>query len=324
MYLQTKKVVIIYIVTVISLLSVINTLYNETQDKAMQISVVSAEELSYKISFAQNIYSEFSVDSTTQKEFTQYGASLYQLADGSQAQFQNIVNNSDMVVVIGDSFNRGLEKQITDNEDKQFVLVENSNDFEFENVYQINIDYAEVFDQINRLSDENNQSLVIICTQYTQLANNIYLEHEIANNPNVKLEIVEDSTDLEAIQKQLSTDLQNGFVNVYSLDPYNNSTINDSIIKYNERAAMQAQQTSEASSEQTSEVSSEGDETTAVAKDSTLRYLSLNHNEYLSEHTDTNLVSNIYDVKAQINNLIKQVLNEQITSGDIEISISNN
>ncbi len=319
MYLQTKKVVIIYIVTVVSLLSVISTLYNETQDKAMQISVVSAEELSYKISFAQNIYSEFSVDSTDQQELTQYGASLYQLTDSSQAQFQNIVNNSDMIVVIGDSFNRGLEQQIVNNEDKQFVLVENSNDFEFDNVYQINIDYTEVYDQINRVSNENNQSLVIICNQYSQLANNIYLEHEIANNPNVKLEIVEDSTDLEAIQKQMETDLQNGFTNVYSLDPYNNSTINETIIKYNDAKALETK-TSETDSEV---ASSETTEQVVETKDSTLRYLSLNHNEYLSEHTDTNLVSNIYDVKSQINSLIKQVLDEQLISGDIEISISN-
>lgn len=327
MYLQTKKVVIIYIVTIITFSSLIISLYNKTQNTIPQISVVSSEELSYQVSFAQNIFGDLSIDGSDKQELARYGASVYQISDTSSAQFTNIVGSSEMTIVIGDNFNGYLTDLIDANQDKQFVLVENSNNYNQDNVYQINIDYNQAYDLINKNSTEDIQSLVIISTQYSDLARQMYIEHDIASNPNVRLEVVEDSTDVGALSTAVKKDLNNGFIHVYSIDPYNNSDIMQLINDYNTnnqklRAAAETSEVndSEAASENKGE---EQPIDVSTIEDATFKYLTLNKNDILNSQSSELIGTNIYDVNDEITSLINSITKEKIISGDIEISITN-
>lgn len=332
MYLQTKKVVIIYIVTLITFSSIISSLYRETQDTIPQISIVSSEELSYQVSFAQNVFGDLSIEGSSSEQLARYGSSVYQIANTSSAQFTNIVNSSEMIIVIGDTFNDYLLDQVINNEDKQFVLIENSNDFDQSNVYQINIDYNQVFTYINQNTSDQNPSLVVLTNQYSDLARELYIEHSIASNPNVKLEIIEDTSDVASFKNVIKEDLANGFVNVYSMDPYNNADLLQVITDFNntnQKLREEAELVKEADSEVDSSLESEVDsesveiEPAEELKDATLKYLTLNNNDILTNQTSSEIGTNIYDINEQLTKLIDSVTSDKIKQGDIEISITN-
>lgn len=326
MYLQTKKVVIIYIVTIITAVSIINTLYNKTQDTIMQISIVTSEELSYKTSFAQNIYGEFSVDGLAEEDISRYGSSLFQLPENSQAQFSSIVNSSEMVIVVGDSFNDILPQSISENPEKQFVLVENSQDIQGENVEGININYDQVYDDINRVSNENNKALVIVCNAYSDLALNKYYQNDINSNVNVKLLSVDNTTDIVELKELITKQLNHGFTNVYSLNPYNNQTVVEAVSDFNDSEQENQLLQSEISSEEDSEVSSSAlseetlsEEELVTAK---LKYMSLNQGEYLTNEEELEIEHVIYTVSDEINELIDDMLARKISNDQVNISVT--
>ncbi len=326
MYVQTKKVVIIYIVTIITFASVINGLYRETQSSIPQISVVSSEELSYKISFAQSLFNDLSVDGDNTSELARYGASIYQIAQSSSAQLTNIVNSSGTIIVIGDTFNKYLGDLIVENEDRQFVLVENSSNYKYDNVYQINIDYKSVFDSINRMS-LHQKSVVVITNEFSSLAESVYYESAIATNGNIKLEIVEDTTDIVSLKSALNKDLQNGFTKVYSFNPYNNSTIIEVINKYNQdidAANAAASQQSEETDSNASDQETAADDVVVSQEYASLAYLTLSQNDYLSQTDNANLSKYVYDASKQMKEIINSTMNEQLSHSDELISITNN
>ncbi len=330
MYVQTKKVVIIYIVTLVSLISIISTLYKETQDTVTQISVVSSEELSYKVSFAQNIFNELSIDGQGDKDIVRYGASLYQISDSSNSQFANIVNSSEVTIVIGDTFNEFMEDMIVENPEKQFVLIENSLDYDEGNVLQINVDYNQVYETINRVSNENEGSLVILTDEFSVLAENEYYAHEVTANPNVKLEIVSDTTDNVTLEQTITKDLDDGFTNVYNLDPYNNATVIETVQKFNakivedDKSEKRLEESEELSSAVESEVTSSVTEEVESEQQVKLKYLTLNQTEYLGERSNENISSYSYDIEEEVADIISRALNEELKHGNVEISITSN
>lgn len=321
MYLQTKKVVIIYIVTIITAASIINTLYDKTQDTIMQISIVTSEELSYKTSFAQNIYGEFSVEGLADEDINRYGSSLFQLPENSQAQFSSIVSSSQMIIVIGDSFNDILPKSISENPQKQFVLVENSQDIKGENVESINIDYDQVYEDINRVSTKENKALVIVCNAYSDLALNKYYQSNINSNVNVKLLAVDNTTDIVELKQKITEQLNNGFTNVYSLNPYNNQTVVEAVSEFNNKQASSL--LSEIASENESEITSQtSDKEASEIKDAKLKYMSLNQTEYLTSEDDLQIDHVIYTVSDEINDLIDDMLSREISNDQVNISVT--
>lgn len=313
MYLQTKKVVIIYIVTIITFVSIVSSLYDQTQDKLTQISVISSEEFSYKVSFAQNIYSELAINAESSSNISTYASSLYQLTSNSTAQLNNIVSSSQLLIIVGDGFNQNIEELITENPEKQFVMVENSMEFKQDNVYQINIDYNQIFSAIDRVSNEDEQSLVILSDEFSKLSENEYYASSIANNTNVRLEVISNTTDNVAIKQQINKDLNNGFVNVYNLSPYNNSSLLEIINTYNEKSKQTIDEVD--SSETTSEQAQNID--TNVQ----LNFLSLNDGEYFTQ--DINVKAYHYDISEEINDAINATLKEKLINGSTEVSISN-
>lgn len=347
MYVQTKKVVIIFIVTIITFASVIDVLYKDVQSTVPQVSVVSSEELSYKVSFAQNIFNEFSIEGDDSADLAMYGASIYQIDQKSKAQLSNIVNGSDTIVIIGDTFNDHLEQLITDNASKQFVLVENSGVYDYDNVYQININYNSVYDSINRVS-KNQKSVVVISDEISSLAETRYYEHEIATNGNVKLEVVSNASNVVDLKDKLNKDFAAGFTNVYSLNPYSTSTIIETINDYNNDLikSQEDSKKSEVSSEETSseqsdsevsseqsisevsseEVDSEQDENVEVPElpQVTLRYLSLNQADFLALNSNNQFSTYGYDASKNMTEVIDATLNEKLISKSELISITDN
>lgn len=330
MYLQTKKVVIIFIVTIITSLSLISYLYRETKNTIPQISVVTSEELSFKISFAQNITDGFSVTSTDDQQLARYGSSLYQISNSSSAQFNNIINSSEMIIVVGDAFNDFLEESVSNNVDKQFVLIENSMSYSYDNVYQININYNEIYDAINRVSNEHEKSLLITTNEYSEASSLAFYDHEIATNPYVKIEVIDSTSDLAELATLIQKDLKNGFTNIYSLDPYNGTTILETANQFNQDNATKrlanekaSEQSSEETSEEISETSSEAEtmEQAIEYKDATLHHLELNSNEYLAAQSDVETVTYIYDIKEQIANVASATLKQELKTGNIKVSI---
>lgn len=328
MYVQTKKVVIIYIVTLITFASIINNLYRETQNTIPQISVVSSEELSYKISFAQSIFNDLSVDGAEADELSMYGASIYQIAQTSSAQLTNIVNSSNTVIIVGDSFNDYLNDLIIDNPERQFVLVENSLNYDFDNVYQINIDYESIYSAINRLS-AHQKSVVVISSEYSEIAQGIYYQSEIATNGNVKLEIVNDTTNVAGLKTALNKDFKNGFTKVYSLNPYNNSTIIEVVNAYNQevQSTIENQALSQASDVDESTVENEVVDVKDIVDTSAyidLSYLTLSQTDYLSQDNNKYLSNYLYDASKQMKEVIDSTMKEEISHSDELISITNN
>ncbi|WOO87323.1 hypothetical protein RZE82_09425 [Mollicutes bacterium LVI A0039] len=325
MFLQTKKVVIVYLVTIITFVSISTSLYRKAQDEVTQISVVSSEEFSFNVSFAQNIYNELNIDEQEDQDLVEYVPGLYQLSSNSSVQLSNIVNGSDMTIIVGDNFNQTLEQNIVNNEDKQFVLVENSIDYEYENVYQLNLDYAQMYDAINRNSTDQNQSLLVLTDQFSQLSIDQFYEHEIANNPNVKLEIISNTTDISGLRDVLLIDMNYGFTNVYSLNPYNNGTIIETVDLFNKQSVETANQAnSEADSETKSETGSEDkqEKEVVVPEVATFKYISLNQTDYLGQLASDSLEANMYDTSDEIHELIKLSIDDKVKTGDIKVSIS--
>lgn len=335
MYVQTKKVVIIFIVTIITFVSIINVLYEDVKDTIPQISVISSEELSYKVSYAQNIFNEFSIEGDENDELAMYGASIYQISQQSNAQLSNIVKGSDMTIIVGDTFNDYLDQLIAANESKQFVLIENSNIYDYDNVYQVNINYNSIYNSINQLS-KNQKSVVIISNQFSSLAENKYYENQIATNGNIKLEIIKDTTNVVALKDALDNDFAEGFTNVYSLNPYNSSSIIETIKNYNDNLADEnetekkiktnsEQSISEVNSEQSiSEVSSEESTEVSESPRATLRYLSLNKSDFISSSTEEGIFKYDYDASANMKEVIRATLNGKLLSKKELISITNN
>lgn len=328
MYVQTKKVVIIYIVTLITFASVASNLYRETQSTIPQISVISSEELSYKISFAQSIFNAISLDADGSEELAMYGASIYQIGQTSENQLTNIVNSSSTIVIIGDAFNDYLNQLIVENDERQFVLIENSLTFDYSNVYQLNIDYQTIYSAINRAS-AHQKSVVVIANSYSKLAEEMYYQSEIATNGNIKLEIVEDTNDVAALKSALDQDFKNGFTQVYSLNPYNNATIIEVINNHNQdiKTAIITQQASEASESENSELETKVIDDNDVVDSSayaSLRYLTLSQTDYLSEPDTEYLTKYLYNASDQTKKVIDSTLNEQIKQGSELISITNN
>lgn len=323
MYLQTKKVVIIYIVTIITFVSIISTLYQDAQDTIPQISVISSEELSYKVSFAQSAYNELSLAGDDSSEFAMYGASIYQIAQKSSAQMNSIVNGSDTTIIIGDTFNEFISQMITENETKQFVLIENSQIFDYDNVYQININYSGIYDAINRLSKEQ-KSVVYVTDKFSELAENQYLNHDIAANGNVKIEVINNSVDQVGVKAMLQQDLEDGFTNVYSLDPYNNAIIIEEVNNFNETLIEKQSEAklSEVGSENSEEVQSEviADEPVVKAQ---LKYLTLNQVDFESQDANSNIKKYEYDVSANMEDVTKATQSEHLLSKNELISITN-
>lgn len=338
MYVQTKKVVIIFIVTIITFASVINILYDDAQDTVPQISVVSSEELSYKVSFAQNVFNEFSIEGDDSTELAMYGASIYQIDQKSNAQLTSIVKGSDTIIIIGDTFNDHLKQLISENPTKQFVLVENSGIYDYNNVYQLNIDYNMVYDSINKVA-KNKKSVVVISDEISALAETKYYDNEIATNGNIKLEVVSDATNVDGLKDALNKDFEAGFTNVYALDPYNISTVIEAINAYNSKMinSDENQKVSEVTSEKQSseqnnseissgEIDSEQDETVPVSTvpQVTLKYLSLNHADFLAQGTENQFSTYGYDVSKNMKEVISSTLSDELISKSELISITNN
>ncbi len=323
MYLQTKKVVIIYIVSLITALSIISSLYNEVKETNPQIAVVSPEELSYKVSFAQTILNELTLDVTQEQDVLHFGSSLFQIDENASVQFTNIVNSNEITIVIGDSFNSYLPKVIEENEEKQFILFENSANFNYPNVYQLNIDYDEIYSQVNRTANDVNKSLVIVTNQFSNLAENSYYEHSIAANPNVKLVVIDNTTDNVQIKNQILEEMNKGYVNVYSLNPYSNSTIIDTVNEFNADSVVEiseAQESEETVETTSSESAASEDEPIKSAK---LKYLTLNQNEYISESNNSNLGAYIYDLNDYLLDIVEESLTGELQTGQRTISITN-
>ncbi len=323
MYLQTKKVVIIYIVSIITALSIISSLYNEVKETNPQIAVVSPEELSYKVSFAQTILNELTLDVTQEEDALRFSSSLFQIDENASVQFSNIVNSNDITIVIGDNFNSYLPKLVEENEQKQFILLENSANFNYPNVYQLNIDYDEIYSQVNRIANDVNKSLVIVTNQFSDLAENTYYEHKVAANPNVKLVVIDNITDNVQIKNQILEEMNKGYVNVYSLNPYSNSTIIDTVNEFNADAVVEASETQdgeETIESASSESAASEDEPIESAK---LKYLTLNQNEYISESNNSNLGAYIYDLNDYLLDIVEESLTGELQTGQRTISITN-
>ncbi len=323
MYLQTKKVVIIYIVSLITALSIISSLYNEVKETSPQIAVVSPEELSYKVSFAQTVLNELTLDVTQEQDVLHFGSSLFQIDENASVQFTNIVNSNEITIVIGDSFNSYLPSLIEENEEKQFILLENSANFNYPNVYQLNIDYDEIYSQVNRTANDVNKSLVIVTNQFSDLAENSYYEHNIAANPNVKLVVIDNTSDNVQIKNQILEEMNKGYVNVYSLNPYSNSIIIDTVNEFNADSVAEVseeQDEEKAIAESSSENSVDENEPIKSAK---LKYLTLNQNEYISESNNNNLGAYIYDLNNYLLDIVEDSLTGELQTGQRTISITN-
>ncbi len=321
MYLQTKKVVIIYIVTLITGISIISSLYSEVKETNPQIAVVSPEELSYKVSFAQTVLNQLTLDVTKEDDVLHFGSSLFQIDENASVQFSNIVNSNEIIIVIGDKFNSFLPKVIEDNETKQFILIENSYSFNAPNVYKLNIDYEEIYNQVNRTTNDHNKSLVVVTSQISNVAENMYYENAIAANSNVKLVVISNTTDNVQIKSQLMQEIEKGYTNIYSLNPYSNSTIIDTVNEYNSQLSSETSNDSEQSSD--SEATESENQVENKVSQVKLKYLTLNQNEYISEYNNSSLSAYIYDLNKYLIELVETSLGGDLVTGSKTISITN-
>lgn len=334
MYVQTKKVVIIFIVMIITFGSVINTLYNETQNKIPQISVISSEELSYDISFAQSIFGLLSSEGQENDLANYYGSSIYQLSSASTTQLNNIVKSSNVVIIIGDSFNKTIDKIIAANPETQFVFVENSETFNFDNTVEIRLNYNKIYDSIDRLANEKNKFLLVLSSEYSTLSEDKFFEHKLANNINVKVEVMNKSTEINNFNKTIETDFKNGFTNVYSLSPYSNQQIEKTILEFNKSDSdtlieplNENNEDSDQSEETTSDESKNNDDanvednqdTNVVVKEFT--FLNLDSNFDIASKDDLTLVPLNYNIEESVKEIVEAINEKKMLNKDITISL---
>ncbi len=232
MYLQTKKVVIIFIVMIISFMSVITNLYDQAYNQNLNISIISSEELAFNNSYAQNIYSDINTIINEKDASGQhFNLNIYQINESS-IQLENIVKSSDVNIIIGDSFNNSIVDIVNREKDKQFILVENSLSLMGQNIVTINTDYQKIFKQINQLTTDKQKSLVIFSNEYSNLALAEYYKSGLSSNENVQVINVEDTSDNVKVKSTILSGLKQGYTNVYSFDPYNNQILIETMDSY--------------------------------------------------------------------------------------------
>lgn len=323
MYVQTKKVVILFIVTIISFSSVIYTLYNQLiiADK-LAISIISSEELSFNNSYAQKIFYEISFEMNDEQVIDSINSNIFQVSNDRDFQLKNAIESNDTNIIYGDNFNDYLVELIQLYPEKQFILIDNSRIFEYANVYQINFDYQGLYDSINRVSTVENPSLVIISDEYSALSKDSYLNSDIANNTNIKLQVVSKSADNVAVKDEMLKNIDLGFDNVYVIDPYNNQVIIDAVNSYNQDVTTFNTQLEEQASEESS--ASESEQTTETPSEETvvepksyvyLQYLTFDTNEYLKETQSEYILTYKYSVNSEIKKVVNNNLKEKLSSG---------
>lgn len=331
MYIQTKKVVIIFIVTVISFSSIIYNLYQQLliADK-LAIAIISSEELSFNNSYAQKIFYEISFEMNDEDVNESINSNIFQVSSDRDLQLKNAIESNDTNIIYGDNFNQYLVDLIELYPDKQFILIDNSITYDYANVYQINLDYTELFDAINRVSTIDSPSLVILSNEYSTLGYDTYLQSSIATNTNVKLQVVSNSSDNVAVKEEMLTNINDGFADVFVVDPYNNQVIIDAINSLNqeidtyntqleqaEESAVNSEETSSTTTtEETSEVVEQPKENVH------LNYLTFDTNEYIKETQTEYIKTYGYSINEEIKKVINNNLLEKRSKGKKTVTIS--
>lgn len=327
MYVQTKKVVIIFIVTIITSLSIIVSLYSNNHEQ-VSISVITAEELAFNNSFAQNIFNNISVSGVNgeSKNKLRSVASIYQIDDDREYQFDNVVSSSNINVIFGDQFNAYINDALQAYPNSQFILIENSMEFTADNVFQLSIDYEQLFSYIDSNTSEENKSLLIIATEFSSLGYDKFINSKYANNTNIKLINVQDTSENVKIRNDVDDALSHGFTNVYVLDPYNNQVVLNAVEEYNESLTVasetQSSETSEVKSSETSKTQS--NDTSKEIDDivpASLIYLALNETEREQGEYYEYAISISYNSFEEIEKVIESNLQGNVVSDSKSYSL---
>ncbi len=340
MYVMTKKVVIIYLVTIITFTSLVTTAYQGGLNKSGSIAVVTSEELAFYNTFAQNIFSNIDDSGAVDdKDGRLASENIFQIDD--ESQLEKIVGNYDLNIIFGDQFNASIPALVEINSEHQFVLIENSLDIKADNVYQINIDYEQLYARINDKVNKNNKAMVILVDQFSQLSVNSYIDNNIAANPNIKLLTVDNTSDNVKLKAEIADGLEKGFTTVYALDPYNNQLLIESIDEYNQELITIKQEeklseieeanseSSEANSE-SSEANSESLEVTSTLTEeeleslpyASLHYLAMNQTDYQTASNYQFIHAYNYNPNEQINSIIESNAEQIYVSGKALIAIT--
>lgn len=153
MYVQLKKVVIIFIflISIIFLLAFQNyqlkgTFYN--------ILVVSNQEETSTESLTKVLWEQIE-DLNTDEDILKYYTNInyrYLEVKNPQDLIRNLNEQSssnDLIVIIGDSYNKYLPRFIEENPSKKIVLVESNSEIKGENVYKISLDWESIYFKVS-------------------------------------------------------------------------------------------------------------------------------------------------------------------------------
>lgn len=233
--------VLVFMITFIIVIVNYNRLFS---DQAIEVALlyngpginVTSEEKNYWD--ALSLASERYQDEVSGDVFASMKFQSYSYESLSEKKFNEIINNKNIILVLGDDYNEVLNNILDRNKSKQFILVDNSEEFKQKNVSTITYDYKTESNgaAITLLEHSVNDQYLYISTntQNNDIAYNLFEEKILKSQPEAVVEhyIVTDIYNNSNIISTIDDYCKLGFDNFYIADPEIAEITISTLVKY--------------------------------------------------------------------------------------------
>lgn len=218
MYIQTKKAIVLMIF-LLSIILVLSYKLHLTQSNVLNCLLISDKANITDDSGIKLIWQQMEAlksEPTIFQEYTDVSNNYLQIND--ENKFNTLINDAvqdkDVIVIVGEKYNKYLLKAAEDNPRVKFILIENSQTLQAENLYKININWEEIFQKVKsdmeseleKSDSKVKTNLVYIYTdsEYQQKLIGM-LRNVFADSKTIQLVF------LESNENKLATDLDTSF-----------------------------------------------------------------------------------------------------------------
>lgn len=167
-------------------------------------------------------------NSETDSEYEEINLNSYNKEKLTEAQFEEIVNNKEVIFILGDNYNDILADQIDNNKKTKFVLIDNSYDYTSDNVMQISFN-EETMTQLAAISlyekSETKKLVYITSKSEDDAQRDLTAFKTSVPDAQVAVMYVDDVNNNVDIIAKLNTYIDAGYDAFYIADPELNETI---------------------------------------------------------------------------------------------------
>lgn len=160
MQIEIKKpaIIIIFLLTIIGILIYQN--HNLKMEFYNVLIVGPEDDLTQKTLTKKviNETKEINDDPEFSKYYNNIKLNYVEYTNGDNINsLQDKIKNHNMIILIGESYNKNLLQYVVENKNKKFVLIENTLDIKQDNVYKINLKWENIITQVNKTLENIEQ-----------------------------------------------------------------------------------------------------------------------------------------------------------------------